>query len=74
MEIKKDSNDLAKIYDDLKTIKTLHKIKQEALYHCYDENVDYRHVFVLDDIYAKKLDDVLGEFERIFGLSLLKCL
>lgn len=63
--MKKGTNkiDLEKIYQELKLIQSLHTIKQEAVYNCCDENKDYGHVFVLDDIYSKKLDKVVKELE-----------
>ena len=62
-KVRKSGIDIRKIYEDLKFIQTLHKIKEEAIYNCYDENKDYGHVFVLDDIYSKRLDKIIKEIE-----------
>ena len=53
-----------KLYKEMFLIYTLHKVEQEALYTCYDENKDFGHIFTLDDILSSKFDSLLNEMKK----------
>lgn len=55
---------LYRISKDLKELYSLHKIQQEALYNCYDENRDYGHIFAIDTIYDEKFQKILSNFKQ----------
>ena len=53
-----------KLYKEMFLIYTLHKVEQEALYTCYDENKDFGHIFALDNILSSKFDSLLNEMKK----------
>lgn len=64
---KKYPKTLSKIYDEFQSIYTLHKIEQEALYFCYEENKDFGHVFSLDEIFTDKFQKALSDFKKFIN-------
>ena len=54
---------LKEIYRELTELHSLEKVKQEALWNCYDENRDYGHVFAIDTIYNDKFTKILSDFK-----------
>lgn len=64
---RKSAKTLSKIYDDFNSIFTLHKIEQEALYFCYEENKDFGHVFSLDEIFTDKFRRALDDFKKFIN-------
>ena len=64
MKYKHKNNSFYKIYKNLKELYSLHKIQQEALWICYDENRDYGHVFAIDAVYKDKFQNILNKIQK----------
>ncbi len=49
---------------ELETLFTLHKIEQEALMLCYEENKDIGHIFALDTIFSDRFSSLLNMLQN----------
>ena len=50
---------LYRLSKELQELRMLHKIQQDALLNCYNENLDYGHIFAVDTIYDEKLKNII---------------
>jgi len=53
------------IYDELCVLKSLHDIEFEALVHCYEENMDYGHIFAIDNIVYEKFNNLMNNLNAL---------
>ena len=56
---------LLDIYDEFAAVKDLHKIEMEALSYCYDENMDYCHIFEIDNIFLEKFQNAMSNLKAL---------
>lgn len=64
---RKSLKTLSNIYEEFNSTFILHKIEQEALYFCYEENKDFGHVFSLDEIFTDKFQKALSDFKKFIN-------
>ena len=53
------------IYDEFAAVRDLHKIEMEALSYCYDEKIDYGHIFEIDNIFLEKFNNAMKNLELL---------
>ena len=63
MKYKKQKISMKKIYNELNELYMLHKIQQDALWSCYDEQKDYGHIFSVDTIYSEKFTNLINKIK-----------
>lgn len=56
---------LIDIYDEFSAIRDLHKIEMEALSYCYDEKIDYCHIFEIDNIFMEKFQNAMKNLNTL---------
>ena len=57
--------DLNDIYDELCILKNLHDIEFDALIHCYEENIDFGHIFAIDNIFYEQFENLMNNFKKL---------
>ena len=56
---------LLDIYDEFAAVMDLHKIEMEALSYCYDEKIDYCHIFEIDNIFLEKFQNAMNNLKAV---------